>query len=83
MPLDTKISHFGDVPKPISWLGMEKQNLTQQKQAFTNQNKCTTTQNKQKKSKARFSLLLRHPAWKRTGHILISVLSKYMTYLLS
>jgi len=24
-------------PKPISWLGMEKQNLTQQKHAFTNQ----------------------------------------------
>ena len=25
-----KIGHFGDVPKTISWLGMEKQNLTQQ-----------------------------------------------------
>ena len=38
-------------PKPISWFGMEKQNLTQQKQAFTNQNKCTTTENKHKKLK--------------------------------
>jgi len=28
--------HFGDVPKPISCLDMEKQNLTQQKHAFTN-----------------------------------------------
>jgi len=38
-------------PKPISWLGMEKLNLTQQKHTFTNQNKCTTTQNKHKKLK--------------------------------
>jgi len=35
--------------KPISWLGMEKLNLTQQKHAFTNQKKCITTQNKLKK----------------------------------
>jgi len=34
-------------PKPIFWLGMEKQNLTQQKHTFTNQNKCATTQNTQ------------------------------------
>jgi len=38
-------------PTPISWLGMEKQNLTQQKHTFTNQKKCTTTQNKHKKLK--------------------------------
>jgi len=37
-------------PKPISWLGMEKQNLTQQKHAFSNRDKCTTTQNKHKKN---------------------------------
>jgi len=37
--------------KPISWLGMEKLNLTQQKHTFTNQNKCTTTQNNTKKLK--------------------------------
>jgi len=35
-------------PKPISWFGIETQNLTQQKHTFTNQNKCTT-QNKYKK----------------------------------
>jgi len=35
-------------PKPISWLGMEKLNLTQQKHTFTNQKKCTTAQNKHK-----------------------------------
>jgi len=27
--------------KPISWLGMEKENLAQQKHIFTNENKCT------------------------------------------
>jgi len=50
-PTRHKIGHFGDVPKPISWLGIgKKQNLTQQKHAFINQNKCTTTQNKHKKT---------------------------------
>jgi len=44
-------------PKPISWIRMEKQNLTQQKHTFANQ-KCPTTQNKHKKTKARFSHLL-------------------------
>jgi len=34
-------------PKPVSWLGMEKLNLTQQKHAFSKQKKCTT-QNKRK-----------------------------------
>jgi len=37
-------------PEPISWLGTEKLNLTQQKHAFTNQNKRTTTQNKHTKN---------------------------------
>ena len=55
---------------PISWLGMEKLNLTPQKQAFTNQKKCTKTQNKHKKTKARFGRLLQHPAWKRGGSII-------------
>jgi len=48
---------------------MEKLNLTQQKHALTNQKKCTKTQNKHKKTKARFSRLLRHPAWKRSGSV--------------
>jgi len=43
----TQNRYFKDFPKRISWLGMEKLNLTQQKHAFTNQKKCTTTQNKQ------------------------------------
>jgi len=38
-------------PKPISWLGMEKLNVTQQKHTFTNQKKCTAIQNKHKKLK--------------------------------
>jgi len=42
--LDTKETF----PKTISWLGVEKLNLTEQKHAFTNQTKCTTTQNKHK-----------------------------------
>jgi len=78
-------SHFTSdtFPKPISWLGMEKQNLTQQKDAFTDQNKCTT-HNKQKKLRPGllFSHLLQHPAWKWRGPILISVLHKFVTYLL-
>jgi len=40
-------------PKPISWLGMEKQQLTQQKHTFTNQKKCTT-KNMHKKLKPGF-----------------------------
>jgi len=62
---------------------MEKQKLTQQKHAFTNQKECTTTQNKHRKTKARFSRLLRHLAWKQRGPILISVLHKFVTYLLT
>jgi len=49
---------------------MEKTKQLKQKQAFTNQKKCTTTQNKHKKTKARFSRLLRQPARKRSGSIL-------------
>jgi len=44
-PTQHKIGHFGD---PVSWLGIEKQNLTQQKHTLTNQKKCTTTQYKHK-----------------------------------
>jgi len=48
IPLITKQVISETFPKTISWLGMEKQNLTQQKQTFINQKKCTATQNKQK-----------------------------------
>jgi len=42
-PTQHKTGHFGHVShvKPISWLGMEKVNLTQQKHTSTNENKCT------------------------------------------
>ena len=39
VPLNTKKVISETFPKPTSWLGMEKQNLTQQRHAFTNQNK--------------------------------------------
>jgi len=50
-PTQHNIGHFGDVPKPISWLDMEKLSLTQQKLTFTNQKKRNTTQNKHEKLK--------------------------------
>jgi len=62
---------------------MENLNLTQQKHAFSNQKKCTIAQNKHKKTKAKFSRLLRYPAWKRRGPILISAPHKSVTYLLT
>jgi len=62
---------------------MEKQKLLQQQHIFTCQKKCTTTQNKHKKTKARFSRLLWHPAWKWSGPILDSALHKFVTYLLT
>jgi len=67
-------------PKPITWLGKhgKKLNLTQQKHTITNQKKCTT-QNKHKKTKARFSRLLRHLAWKQRGPILSSALHEFVT----
>jgi len=84
-PLNTKSVILETFPKPISWLGMEKLNLTQKSMhsPITNQKKCTTTQNKDKKTKARFSRLLRHPAWKWRRPILILELHKFVTYLLT
>jgi len=63
----------------MAWYGkrLNKLNLTQQKHAFTNQ-KCTTSQNKHKKTKARFSRVLWHPAWKWRGPILNLVLHKFV-----
>ena len=48
---DTKQAISETLPKPISLLSMEEQNLTQQKHTFTNQKKCTTKRNKHKKLK--------------------------------
>ena len=57
-----KIGHFGHVsPSQSVGLVWKKLNLTQQNHTFTNQKKWTTTHNKHKKTKARFSRLLRHP----------------------
>ena len=67
---------------PISGLGIEKLNLTQQKHAFTNQKKCTTTQNKLKPSLVASYLRHRHPDWKRRGSILISALHHLLTTLI-
>ena len=75
VPLDTNYVIVETFLKPISWLCMEKQNLTQQKDKFTNQKKCTTTQ----KTKGTFSPILRHPAWKRRRPILIPALHKFVT----
>ena len=62
---------------------MEKQKLTQQKHAFTNQTNALEHKiNNKQKTKARFSRLLRHPAWKWRGAILILTLHKFVTYLL-
>jgi len=66
----------------VAWYG-KKVNQTQQKHTFINQKKSTATQNKHKKLKARFSRLLRHPAWKQRGPILILELHKFVTYLLT
>jgi len=62
---------------------MEKLDLTQQKHAFTNQKKCSKTQNKHKKTKARFTRLQRHKAWKHKGPIIVSAIYKFVTYLLT
>ena len=76
--------HIGDVPGANLSVWYGKLNLTQQKHTFTNQKKCTTTQNKHRKTKARFSRLLWHPApWKWRRPILVLALHKFVTYLLT
>jgi len=69
-------------PKPISWLGMEKQNLTQQKHTFTNQKKCTTTQNKHKKLKPGLVVSYNTRPGNGVG-LLVSALHKLVIYLLT
>ena len=52
----------------LRWpVGCPGVNLTQQKHTFINQKKCTETPNKHKKTKAKFSRLLRHPALNGEG----------------
>jgi len=59
---------------------MEKTKLTTTK--VHNEKKCTTTKNKHKKTKARFSRLLQHLAWKRRGPIVVLALHKFVPHLL-
>jgi len=74
-----KIGHFGDVPKPISVLGMTEINLTK---AHIHQSKEMYNNKINTKSKARLSRLPRHTAWKQRESILVSALRKFITYLL-
>jgi len=65
-------------PIQISWLGIEKLNLTQQKYTFTSQKEIYYNTKLTQKTKARFTHL-RRPAWKQRGPILVSVLHKFVT----
>jgi len=62
--------------KPISWFGIEEQNLTQQKHTFTNQKKRTTTQNKHKKLKP--GLVASYDIWPAFGASRICHLFTYL-----
>jgi len=52
------------IPKPISWLGMEKQNLTQQKHAFTKRN---ALQHKINTQKLKPGLVASYDIWPGNG----------------
>jgi len=65
--------------QPISWLSTEKVKRTPQKQTCI-RNKLSYIK-LTRKTEARFSRLLWHPAWKQSGPILVSVLQKFVTYL--
>ena len=80
VPLDTKQVISDTFPKPNSWLGMEKLNLThihQSKEMYYIQHKINA------KNKARYSCLLRHLAWKQRGPILVQALHKFFANLLT
>jgi len=77
-----KIGHFGAIPQAnlLAWYGKTKTNnesthLPIERNVL--QHKINT------KTKARFSRLLRHLAWKRRGPIFILALHKFATYLLA
>ena len=79
-PSRHKIGHFGDVPQAnlLAWCGKTKPDITkahihQSKEMYYKINT---------KTKARFSHLKRHLAWKQRGPILVLVLHKFVTYLL-
>jgi len=55
-------------PKPISWLGIEKLNRTQEKHTFTNQNKCTTSlQHKTNTKKLQPGFVASYDIWPGNG----------------
>jgi len=78
----TQKGPFGDVPqaKLLAWYGKTKPNTTKASIHQSTEIYCNTKQTQ--KTKARYSYLLRHPAWKWRGPILILALHKYVTYLL-
>jgi len=78
-----KIGHFGDNPQAnlLAHDGKTKPNTTKARihqSKHVLQHKINT-----KKTKARFSRLLRHPAWKWRRPILVLALHKFVTYLLT
>jgi len=81
-PTRHKIGHFGDVPQAnlFAGYGKPKPNTTK---AHIHQSKKCTTQNKHKKTKAGFSHLLRHPAWKQRGAYSGFGASQFVAYLLT
>jgi len=68
-PTRHRIGHFGDVPQGnlLAWYGKTKPN----NKGIHSPIKTNVLQHKinTKKTKVRFSHLLRHPAWKRRGSI--------------
>jgi len=77
-PTQHKIGHFRDVPQAnlLAWYGKTKPNTAR---AHIYESKAMYYNTK--KTKARFSCLLRHLAWKQSGPILVSALHKFVTYL--
>jgi len=82
-PTRHKIGHFGDIPQTNLFVGYgktkpntTKAHIHQSKEMYYN-TKLT------QKTRARFSCLLRHLAWKQRGSILVSVLHKSVIYLLT
>ena len=82
LSLDTKQVILETLPKPISWLGMEKTKHNTTK-AHIHQSKEMHNTKINIKTKARFSRLPRHPSWKWREPILVSALHKFLTCLLT
>jgi len=81
-PTRHKIGHLGDIPQAnlLAWYGKTKPNATK---AHIHQSKDMYYNTINTKAKARFSRLVRHPAWKRRATILVLALHKFVTYVLT